>query len=84
MAAAGEALGLPKELSEKLARHTLSGAGVLLEESDESFSKLRENVTSPGGTTAAALDVLMSNEGIAKAIRRAMQEAKARSKELAG
>lgn len=84
MAAAGEAIGLPKELSDKLAHHTVSGAGALLEESDESPSKLRENVTSPGGTTAAALDVLMSDEGIAKSIRRAMQEAKTRSKELAG
>ena len=84
MAAAGEALGLSKELSEKLARQTVSGAGALLEESNESASKLRENVTSPGGTTAAALDVLMSDEGIAKSIRRAMQEAKSRSKELAG
>ena len=84
MAAAGEAIGLPRGLSEKLARHTVSGAGALLEKSDESFSNLRQNVTSSGGTTAAALDVLMSDEGIAKAIRRAMQEAKARSKELAG
>jgi len=84
MAAAGEALGLPKELSDKLAHQTVSGAGALLEESGESPSKLRENVTSPGGTTAAALDVLMSDQGIAKSIRRAMQEAKARSKELAG
>lgn len=83
MAAAGETIGLPKDLSDKLARHTVSGAGALLEESDESSSKLRENVTSPGGTTAAALDILMSDEGIAKSIRRAMQEAKARSKELA-
>lgn len=84
MAAAGEAIGLPKDLSDKLARHTVNGAGALLEESIESSSKLRENVTSPGGTTAAALDVLMSDEGIAKSIRRAMQDAKARSKELAG
>lgn len=84
MAAAGEAIGLPKDLSDKLAHQTVSGAGALLEKSNESPSKLRENVTSPGGTTAAALDVLMSDEGIAKSIRRAMQEAKARSKELAG
>lgn len=84
MAAAGEALGLSPELSEKLARQTVAGAGALLEESDDSASRLRENVTSPGGTTAAALDVLMSEEGIAKIIRRAMQEAKNRSKELAG
>ncbi|MCC3861008.1 pyrroline-5-carboxylate reductase [Pseudemcibacter aquimaris] len=84
MAAAGEAIGLSPELSQKLARQTVAGAGGLLEESDETASKLRENVTSPGGTTAAALDVLMSEEGIARIIRRAMQEAKNRSKELAG
>jgi len=84
MAAAGEAIGLPEELSKKLARQTVSGAGALLDASSERTSKLRENVTSPGGTTAAALDVLMSEDGIAKIMRRAMQEAKNRSKELAG
>lgn len=84
MAAAGEAIGLPAELSKKLARETVSGAGALLAASEESASRLRENVTSPGGTTAAALDVLMSDEGMAKIMRRAMQDAKARSKELAG
>jgi len=83
MAAAGEAIGLPPGLSEKLARHTVSGAGALLEASDERTSKLRENVTSPGGATAVALDVLMSEEGLARVIRRAMQAAKTRSKELA-
>lgn len=83
MAAAGEALGLSKELSETLARQTVSGAGALLEVSNDSAAKLRENVTSPGGTTAAALDQLMSEDGLAKSIRRAMQAAKARSKELA-
>ncbi len=83
MAAAGEAIGLPAELSKTLARQTVSGAGALLEQSDESATRLRENVTSPGGTTAAALDVLMSDQGIATIMRRAMQEAKNRSKELA-
>lgn len=84
MAAAGESLGLSQELSKKLADQTVSGAGALLGASDETAARLRENVTSPGGTTAAALDVLMSDEGIAKVIRRAMQEARNRSKELAG
>ncbi len=83
MAAAGESLGLSPELSRKLADQTVSGAGALLEASNETAAKLRENVTSPGGTTAAALDVLMSDQGIAKVIRRAMQEARNRSKELA-
>lgn len=84
MAAAGEAIGLPSDLSKKLARETVCGAGALLDESEESASQLRENVTSPGGTTAAALDVLMGDDGIAKIMRRAMQQAKLRSKELAG
>lgn len=84
MAAAGVSIGLPAELSYKLARETVSGAGALLDVSDESATTLRENVTSPGGTTAAALDVLMSDDGIATLMRRAMQDAKARSKELAG
>ena len=83
MAAAGEAIGLPEDLARKLARGTVSGAGALLDASDEPASKLRENVTSPKGTTAAALDVLMSEEGLAKLMRRAIQEAKNRSKELA-
>lgn len=84
MAAAGEAIGLSPELAKKLADQTVSGAGALLEASEESASRLRENVTSPGGTTAAALDVLMSDKGLATIMRRAMQEAKNRSKELAG
>lgn len=84
MAAAGEALGLSPELSKKLADQTVIGSGALLEISGESASRLRENVTSPGGTTAAALDVLMGDGGLAQIMRRAMQEAKNRSKELAG
>ncbi len=83
MAAVGETIGLSNELSRKLARQTVSGAGALLDASEDSASKLRENVTSPGGTTAAALDVLMSDDGMVKLIRRAMLEAKRRSKELA-
>lgn len=83
MEAAGEAIGLPKELSQKLARQTVIGAGALLEKSKQTPTKLREEVTSPNGTTAAALDVLMSNQGLATLMRRAMQEAKNRSKELA-
>ncbi|MEZ5759230.1 MAG: pyrroline-5-carboxylate reductase [Emcibacteraceae bacterium] len=84
MAAAGEAIGLDPELSRRLARETVCGSGALLDKSEERASKLRENVTSPGGTTAAALDVLMADDGIFRIMRRAMQEAKARSKELAG
>lgn len=84
MAAAGEAIGLSPELAKTLANQTVSGAGALLEASDDGATKLRENVTSPGGTTAAALDVLMGDGELAKIMRRAMQEAKNRSKELAG
>ena len=83
MAAVGQTIGLSNELSRKLARQTVSGAGALLDASEESATHLRENVTSPGGTTAAALDVLMSDDGMVKLIRRAMLEAKHRSKELA-
>ncbi|MCP5381766.1 MAG: pyrroline-5-carboxylate reductase [Kordiimonadaceae bacterium] len=84
MASAGESIGLDPELSRRLARETVCGSGALLDKSREKASKLRENVTSPGGTTAAALDVLMADDGIFRIMRRAMQEAKARSKELAG
>ncbi|HPF47887.1 MAG: pyrroline-5-carboxylate reductase [Alphaproteobacteria bacterium] len=84
MASAGEAIGLDPELSRRLARETVCGSGALLDQSKELASKLRENVTSPGGTTAAALDVLMADDGIFRIMRRAMQDAKARSKELAG
>lgn len=55
LAEAGEALGLPPETAMELARQTIVGAGRLLEESDESAAQLRQNVTSPGGTTAAGL-----------------------------
>ena len=59
MAQAGVAAGLPEALAEKLARETVSGSGELLHRSTLPASTLRQNVTSPGGTTAAALDVLM-------------------------
>ena len=59
LARAGVAAGLPPELATKLARETVAGSGELLHRSDLDAATLRKNVTSPGGTTAAALDVLM-------------------------
>lgn len=63
LAEAGEAAGLSQELAAKLARATVAGAGELLHQSDLPPAELRRNVTSPGGTTAAALSVLMAEGG---------------------
>ena len=84
MAAAGVKAGLPEELSMRLARETVSGAGELARLSEESASQLRTNVTSPGGTTAAALEILMSLDGIQPVFDRAIDAASKRSRELAG
>src|SRR5699024_3096793 len=64
LAAAGEAAGLPTDLAQRLARATVSGAGELLHQSPAPAAQLREQVTSPGGTTRAALDVLMAPDGM--------------------
>jgi pyrroline-5-carboxylate reductase len=82
LAAAGEAEGLDKATALKLARQTVAGAGALLDASDEPADALRRAVTSPGGTTAAALDVLMAEGGLAALMRRAVRAAAARSREL--
>lgn len=74
--------GLDARLAEKLARVTISGAGALLHQSDLDASTLRENVTSPGGTTAAALEILMSDEGMEDILNKAVRAAKKRSEEL--
>jgi pyrroline-5-carboxylate reductase len=63
LAKAGEAAGLPPELAAKLARATVSGAGELLYQAEESPAALRHGVTSPAGTTEAALRILMSQTG---------------------
>jgi pyrroline-5-carboxylate reductase len=76
--------GLPREIAEKLARATVAGAGELLYRSDLSPAQLRQNVTSPNGTTAAALAVLMAEGGMAPLIARAVAAAQQRSRELAG
>ncbi|MCT8266194.1 pyrroline-5-carboxylate reductase [Afifella sp. JA880] len=82
MAAAGEAAGLPAELSMQLARQTVVGGGALLAGSPLAAEELRRNVTSPGGTTQAALDVLMAEHGLVDLMREAVAAAKRRSIEL--
>jgi pyrroline-5-carboxylate reductase len=85
LAAAGVASGLPEGLAMELARHTVCGAGELAHRSEESAAQLRVNVTSPGGTTAAALAELMDAEqGLPPLMRRAVAAAAARGRELAG
>ncbi len=81
---AGIAAGLPPKLAAKLARETVAGSGELLHRSALDAAMLRENVTSPGGTTAAALAVLMGRDGLAQLMARAVAAATARSRELAG
>jgi pyrroline-5-carboxylate reductase len=84
LAKAGAAAGLPQPLAEKLARETVAGAGELLHRSALDAATLRENVTSPGGTTAAALDVLMGKDGLAMLMKKAVAAATERSRKLAG
>ena len=84
MARAGVAAGLPAALAEKLARETVAGSGELLHRSVLPAATLRQNVTSPGGTTAAALDVLMAKDGIEPLMTRAIAAATRRSRDLAG
>jgi pyrroline-5-carboxylate reductase len=84
LAQAGAAAGLPPALAAKLARETVAGSGELLHRSTLEAATLRENVTSPGGTTAAALKVLMEKDGLAPLMRSAVVAATARSRELAG
>ena len=83
LARAGVAAGLPAELAAKLARETVAGSGELLHRSELAPATLRQNVTSPGGTTAAALDVLMGPNGLQPLMTRAVAAATQRSKELA-
>ena len=83
MADAGVALGLSVEVAGELARQTLVGAGRLLAESGQSAAELRTAVTSPGGTTAAALAVL-TDRGLPAAFAAALTAARDRSAELAG
>jgi pyrroline-5-carboxylate reductase len=84
MAAAGVKLGLAPEMAMQLARATVAGSGELLRQSTEPAAQLRVNVTSPGGTTAEALKVLMAADGIQQVFDKALEAASRRSKELAG
>ena len=84
MTAAGKAAGLPERLAHRLALHTVAGAGALAEAADESPAKLRQNVTSPAGTTLEALNVLMAEDGLQPLMTKAIQAATDRSRELAG
>jgi len=83
LAEAGARVGLPADLALRLARATVAGAGELARLSPETPARLRENVTSPGGTTRAALDVLMAENGMPELLERAVAAATARSRELA-
>ena len=83
LARAGVEAGLPEELATRLARETVAGSGELLRRSEASSGTLRQNVTSPGGTTAAALEVLMGPDGLQPLMIRAVAAATKRSQELA-
>ena len=84
MAAAGAKLGLSADMAMQLARATVAGSGELLRQSVEPAAQLRVNVTSPGGTTAEALKVLMAPDGLQPVFDKALAAASRRSKELAG
>ena len=85
LAAAGVAQGLPEDMAMQLAKATVAGAGALAEAAEDSPSQLRVNVTSPNGTTQAALEVLMNEaDGFPALLDRAVAAATNRSKELSG
>jgi pyrroline-5-carboxylate reductase len=83
LAAAGEKVGLPKDLAMQLARATVSGSGELMRQSGIEAATLRQNVTSPKGTTYAALQVLMAENGMQPLFDEAIAAATQRSRELA-
>jgi pyrroline-5-carboxylate reductase len=82
LAAAGRAEGLDATTANRLARATISGAGALLEADSRPATELRNEVTSPGGTTQAALDVLMASDGLTELMGRAIAAATLRGKQL--
>ena len=84
LARAGAAAGLPADLAARLARATVAGSGELLHRSPLDAATLRQNVTSPGGTTAAALEVLTGANGLDPVMEKAVAAATRRSRELAG
>jgi pyrroline-5-carboxylate reductase len=79
---AGIAEGLPRDVAAKLARQTVGGAGALLDAEKTAPGELRRNVTSPGGTTEAALTILMAGNGLGKLMQRAVRAARKRAEEL--
>ncbi|MCB1834720.1 MAG: pyrroline-5-carboxylate reductase [Geminicoccaceae bacterium] len=83
LAAAGMAAGLPEDLAKRLALRTVEGAGALAGTGDVEPAVLRANVTSPGGTTAAGLGVLMAEDGLGPLLERTVAAAAERSRELA-
>jgi pyrroline-5-carboxylate reductase len=83
LAEAAEAEGMPRAEAEKLARATITGAGALLDADTRPPMELRRDVTSPGGTTEAALKVLMAGNGMTALMRRAVAAANRRAGELA-
>lgn len=82
LAAAAEQEGLDKEVAARLAQRTVAGAGALLAEQGAVPSALRKQVTSPGGTTEAALDILAAGDGLAPLLRKAVSAAAQRSRDL--
>jgi pyrroline-5-carboxylate reductase len=82
LAAAAENEGLDADVAKRLAGRTVAGAGALMLETGEPAAQLRKQVTSPGGTTQAALDVLQAPDGLGMLLRRAVQAAAQRSREL--
>ena len=84
LAEAGVEAGLPADIASQLARATVIGSGELARLSPDAADQLRRNVTSPGGTTEAALEQLMDDNGMAPLMRRAVAAATRRSRELAG
>jgi pyrroline-5-carboxylate reductase len=82
LAAAAEQEGLDKDTAMRLARGTVAGAGALMLETNEPPGQLRKQVTSPGGTTEAALDVLGAADGLGSLLRRAVAKAAQRSRDL--
>ena len=82
MAEAAMAEGLPRDAAMKLARATIAGAGALLDADKRDAAELRRDVTSPGGTTEAALKILMAENGLATLMARAISAARKRAEEL--
>ncbi|WP_299397682.1 pyrroline-5-carboxylate reductase [Pelagibius sp.] len=82
LAQAGVEAGLPADLAMQLARVTVAGSGALVDQSTEPAATLRQNVTSPGGTTQEALRVLMAENGLQPLLTKAIAAATARSREL--